>query len=248
MKRTDIHFHILPGIDDGPASDDEAIELAACAASEGTGTLLATPHVRADYVTDVFGLVERLHALCERLRAADLEIDVRLGAELAHTMVGRLRQAELETIAHGPPGSRWVLVESPFGGFDGGFVAAAEELRERGFALVLAHPERVGGDTQRRDAAIERELAHGSVLQLNAWSLAGRYGAEAEAVARRLLAKRAPAVLASDAHGGWRMPALELAVEHAREAVGHRDAERLVSLAPRRLLEKGLAPAVPAHA
>jgi tyrosine-protein phosphatase YwqE len=48
----DIHFHLLPGVDDGPADMDETLELARMASAEGTATVVATPHVRSDYVTD----------------------------------------------------------------------------------------------------------------------------------------------------------------------------------------------------
>src|SRR3954453_17352255 len=44
----DIHFHCLPGIDDGPSSFDEAVELCRAAAAEGTETIVAPPHVMRD--------------------------------------------------------------------------------------------------------------------------------------------------------------------------------------------------------
>lgn len=57
-------------------------------------------------------------------------------------MVGCLSQAELESIALGPPERRWLLLEAPFAGLDRGFAAAADERRARGFGVVVAHPER----------------------------------------------------------------------------------------------------------
>jgi protein-tyrosine phosphatase len=241
MNRVDIHFHILAGVDDGPDSMDQSIDLAAVAARERTGTIVATPHVRPDCLTDVHELPDRVDELRDNLRRAGVDVDVEVGAELGHPMVGRLRQSDLDTIALGPPGCRWLLVEAPLDGFTPEFSEATDELRDRGFAAVVAHPERAAGDVAAREAAIRHELAHGSVLQINAWSIAGRHGGEAQALARRLLSERHPAVLASDAHGGWRMPALELGVTHARDvrAVGGH-AERLVRAAPRQLLEKGV--------
>src|SRR5947209_9062519 len=241
MKRVDIHFHVIPGVDDGPATMEQSIDLAAAASADRTGTIVATPHVREDFASDVHELSERLRELRERIDAAGVEIELELGAELGHTMVARMRQVELDTIALGPPGARWLLVESPLDGFAHDFPAATDELRDRWFAVVVAHPERAAGDVAERDAALAHELEAGSLLQLNAWSLAGRHGGEAQALARRLLAERRPAVIASDAHGGWRMPALGLGVEHAatvRAVDG--GAERLVRAVPRTLLEKGL--------
>jgi hypothetical protein len=53
-----------------------------------------------------------------RLTIAGMGIAVELhcGGELGHDLVGRLEQAELDAIALGPPGHRWLLVEAPFDG------------------------------------------------------------------------------------------------------------------------------------
>jgi protein-tyrosine phosphatase len=72
--------------------------------------------------------------------------------------VGRLGQAELETIASGPPGRRWLLVEAPFDGLGDGFMVATGELRARGFGVVIAHPERSPGILQGHAEALGREI------------------------------------------------------------------------------------------
>src|SRR3712207_3833224 len=143
--RTEIHFHILPGIDDGPATLADSLELAEQAFADGTGTIVATPHVRGDFHARVDDLPERVAALQAEIDAARIPVALRVGAELGHDMVGRLDQHELDLVAHGPPGARWLLVESPFSGICDDFAAATAELRDRGFAAVLAHPERAFG-------------------------------------------------------------------------------------------------------
>jgi protein-tyrosine phosphatase len=47
----DLHSHILPGIDDGARSLDDALGIARAAVADGITTIAATPHVRADYPT-----------------------------------------------------------------------------------------------------------------------------------------------------------------------------------------------------
>ncbi len=86
---------------------------------------------------------------------------------------------------------------------------------------------------------LEHELAAGSALQLTAGSFAGVYGELVRGVAFQLLSATPRAVIASDAHGGARMPALGLALEHL-VAAGHRDPTRFVFATPRALLERGL--------
>src|SRR3954449_5949640 len=166
MSYADIHFHILPGIDDGPSSMDESIALAAAAVADGTRTVVATPHVRPGFLTDVSDLPDRVRELTERLDREQIGLAVRRGAELGHDMVGRLSQAELDSVAHGPPGGRWLLVETPFVGLGEEFTAATDELRDRGFAVVVAHPERARDATRtgrhraaRRSAAREQHSA-----------------------------------------------------------------------------------------
>jgi protein-tyrosine phosphatase len=247
--RTEIHFHILPGIDDGPPALEDSLALARQARADGTGTIVATPHVRTDFHARVDDLPERVRALQAELDAEGIAIALRVGAELGHDMVGRLDQNELDSIAHGPPGARWLLVESPFGGLeDGGFAAATAELRDRGFATVLAHPERAAGVLDGGALGLRRELAAGALLQVNASSLLGRHGGPARAAGAEL-ARRYPGALASDAHGPWKPPSLTDGVAAAIElGVPAPLARRMAGSSPRALLRRGLALPAPALA
>jgi protein-tyrosine phosphatase len=247
MSYADIHFHILPGVDDGPSSMDESVALAAAAVADGTRVVVATPHVRSGDLTEVSDLPDRVRELEERLAREGIGLAVRRGAELGHDMVGRLSQGELDSVAHGPPGGRWLLVEAPFVASGDEFTAATDELRDRGFAVVVAHPERA------RDClgtmALPHELSSGSMLQVNAGSLVGRHGPEAFEKAHAMLRAGQVGLIGSDAHGGRRQPALTLAVAACGQAgMAPQDAQRLVSATPHRLLERGLYVPAPALA
>ena len=87
--RTDIHFHLLPGVDDGPATMAESVDLAWAAARDGTSMIVVTPHVRSDHVVDVWDLRDRMRALKAALAEDDVPVSVGLGGELGHDMVGR---------------------------------------------------------------------------------------------------------------------------------------------------------------
>src|SRR3954470_21218889 len=152
----DIHFHLLPGVDDGPSSMDESVALAAAAVADGTSVVVATPHVRGGYLTDVSELPDRVRELQDRLAREKIALAVRRGAELGHDMVGRLSQAELDSVAHGPPGGRWLLVETPFVALGDEVTAAPDELRGRGFAGLIAHPGRARGSSA---AVLRHELS-----------------------------------------------------------------------------------------
>jgi protein-tyrosine phosphatase len=142
----ELHFHLLPGIDDGPSSTPESVELAAAAVADGTRLVLATPHVHPAHVTDPGAIGERVRELSHRLAAEHVELEVRAGGELSHLMVGRLSQDELDLIAQGPAARRWVLLETPFEGAEKDFAEAANELRESATAVIAsdAHGRRAG--------------------------------------------------------------------------------------------------------
>ena len=237
MSYVELHFHLLPGVDDGPGSLQESIELARAARADGTGTIVATPHVHPVHITDPLEISGYVGELSPHLRGE--RVEVLAGGELADGMVERLSQRQLDAIAHGPPGRRWLLLEAPFRGLDAPYRAAADELRQRGFAVVVAHPERAMVGSEARPV-LEHELAAGSALQLTAWSFAGLYGERVRTVALRLLRSAPRVVIASDAHGGARAPSLRLAVD-ALVAAGERNCERFVASGPRSLLEDGLA-------
>ena len=238
--RADLHFHLLPGVDDGPKTEEESIELARLALADGTSTIVATPHVR-----DLSRLDEvpaRLSRLGERLDREGVPVEVLAGGELAQEDVlsGDLREYDL--IAQGPAEARWLLLEAPlFAAPLEGLHAAADELRARGFAVVLAHPERCDDLFEEDRQPLRRELDRGARLLLNATSLTGLHGERARQFALGLLSDGTATAVASDAHRPSRGPALSAALSAAIAAgVDAVAARAAVEAAPRELLTGGL--------
>jgi protein-tyrosine phosphatase len=242
MNFVDLHFHLLPGVDDGPADLPASLELARGALAEGTGTVVATPHVREDLgLTDAAEIALRVRDLRARLAAARIPLEIQCGGELGHDMAFRLSQRELDLLAQGPAGGRWILVETPFEGIGEDFHAATAELRERGFGVLVAHPERSADAALDGAAGLRRELRAGSLAQVNAQSLTGGHGGDARRAAWGLLADGLVAVIASDAHGPSRPPAMRLA-QRALVAGGVAPvaATALAATRPRALLARGI--------
>ena len=237
--RAEIHFHILPGVDDGPATMEDSLELARLAVRDGTRTVVATPHVRGDFFTDVHELPQRVRELNARLRLEGIPLDVIQGAELGPDLVGTLDARRLEQVATGPDGARWVLLEPPFTSLAGALDAAAE-LRARGYTVVLAHPERSAGVLTSGCKLLREELAAGSLAQISASSLLGHHGPDAQVAARHLIEMRCAHFLASDAHSPKRPPSLGVAMDvllaHGRTFA---EVRRLVETAPRDLVAHG---------
>lgn len=242
MGRIELHFHLLPDVDDGPADLATALELARAAVRDGTRLVTCTPH--AGFV-EVAEIPDRVRELRAALRHAGVELEIRGGAELMWSDVPALDEAALESVAQGPPGGRWLLLEAPLPGT--GTLAeledAADELRGRGYGLLIGHPER-SPDLVRTDGAVQRLLAAGDRLQVNATSLIGLHGSGPRAAGLELVAAGRAEVLASDAHGpAHRPPSLTAAIAVLRrEGVPADDAQSLAAAAPRALLDHGIEP------
>jgi len=243
LRRAELHFHLLPDVDDGPVDLDEAIELARLTVADGTSLVTVTPHVRDLLRRGIIDeLPARVHELAAALARARVPLEVRSGAELAHDDVALLGDRELDAIAQGPPDARWVLLEAPlFGGDLDGFLAATTEVRGRGFGTLIGHPERCAV-LMEADGAIAAERRAGARLQVNGSSLTGLHGARARAWALELLRGGAAEVIASDAHRPARPAVLSPAVDAVVAAGTPRAAaEAFVSTVPRALLRDGIA-------
>ena len=239
--RTELHFHALHGLDDGPSELTESVDLVARAVADGTDTVVATPHVRSDMVTDISDLGERLAELHAALDAEGIHVELHRGGELGHDMVGRLSQSELDSIAQGPPSARWLLVEAPFEAISDTFHAATEELRDRGFGVLVAHPERSADASLDGAAGLRRELRDGSLAQVNAQSITGSHGPVARKAAFELIKEGLVSVVASDAHGPTRPPLLSQAgAELVAGGIDATIAGRLTGGGPRRLMTQGM--------
>ena len=243
MTRVDLHLHLLPGVDDGAPDEDAALEHAARMAAAGVRAATVTPHVGSPFFDVVLEEIEERTVLLQR--ALDREgVDLRLepGGEVFPGAAAELSPAQLDRIAHGPAGARWVLAEVPFAGVDEAFATSLGEIRAKGFGIVIAHPERAAGLlTDGGLARLRPALQAGAVLQVNACSLLGRQGPEAQDAARRLVRARLAYIIASDGHPGTRTHTLADA-EPAALAAGASPAQvvQLTQANPRFLLRHGL--------
>jgi len=240
MTRAELHFHLLPEVDDGPADLGDAVALARLAVADGTGLVTVTPHVRDLLALGILREVPaRVREVQEALDAAGVPLEVRTGAELAHDDVPAFDARMLDAIAQGPRDARWVLIEAPlFGGRAEEFLAATAWIRRHGFGTLIGHPERCPPLMERSDA-IAAERRAGARLQINASSLTGAHGDAARAAGLGLIRSGQADVIASDAHRATRPPRLGEALA-VLEAHGIRGGDALVRDVPHTLLEHGL--------
>lgn len=208
----DLHSHILPGLDDGPDSLEEAVEVARESVAGGVTAIAATPHVRADYPTRADEMERGVVGLRAELERLHVRLDVLLGGEIDLEWLPRLEQEELDRFTLAQTG-RYLLLEFPYSGWPLALESVILSLRKRGITPVLAHPER-NPDVQIDPMRLEMAVSAGAIVQATASSLTGHVGRGARRTVKRLLAEGLVHLLASDAHGlALRMPRLAEAAE-----------------------------------
>jgi protein-tyrosine phosphatase len=193
----DTHCHLLPGLDDGPSSIEDAVALAHRLVEDGVSLVLCTPHYSRVFPTDHAEATEQLAVLRAALTAASIRLELELAAEIAPALAV---SAPIEELSRRSIGGRYLLVEvlpdSPAGLFD----AAADRLGEAGLVPVFGHPERSRA-VQRHPMLVEDARRRGALIQIVAPSLIGRWGRGVASAAWGLLGAGWVDLVGSDAHG-----------------------------------------------
>lgn len=212
----DIHFHCLPGIDDGPRSWDDAVALCRAAAAEGTTHIVATPHVLRE---------PWLNESRDERAALVAEINHRLGGdplvlEGCEYFMG-IEAVDLWELGSDGPlvglgGSNHLLIEFAATALPRNARALIHELVVAGVTPVIAHPERnliFASDLDQLEQLVER----GAKVQVTAASVTGDFGRAALDASQRMLDRDLVHVIASDAHSlAKRPPSMAAARERIR--------------------------------
>jgi protein-tyrosine phosphatase len=244
----DLHAHLLPAVDDGPADDAGAVALASALVADGVATVAATPHLRALAPAAV---PEELADRGERLRgvlaSAGVAIEVVSGAEVDLLWALGAGDEQLRLASYGQAG-RDLLVETPYGGLPAMFEDQLFSLTVRGFRVTLAHPER-NRDLQRDPARIVAIAQRGVLLQVTAGALAGGRRSASARLARSLVQEGLAHLVASDAHepSGDRGPAMTTAAAIVEQLAPGRSGWLMTDV-PRAVLAGAALPAPPRSA
>lgn len=204
----DLHCHLLPGIDDGPGTIEEATRLALAARERGITTAVATPHLNHSYRPSIDEIDEAAQALRDSLAAERCDLEILTGAEIAVDRLGSLDQAGLEARTLG--GGTTLLIESPFADAPDHLEFMINDLTVAGFTILLAHPER-SGYFHSNPEVLSRLVGRGVLCSLTAMSFAGRFGRGVRKVACAMAAEGIAVNVSSDAHDlSKRIPGLDL--------------------------------------
>lgn len=216
VPQVDLHTHLVPAVDDGARDELMAIEMLRVAASDGTRIIAATPHADGARPATVPEAVQRLNALA---RDEGIPIRVVPGCEykLTRYLGVYYKQHRLMTINE----TSYVLVELPtWTQWPHWVPNSLAAVVEDGLWPVFAHPER-HPPVQRNPELVLEAVRAGALVQINAGSLLGDNGRDAQRAAALLLRARAAHLVASDGHHPQeRPPRIAEALQRAAQLVG----------------------------
>ncbi len=198
---TDIHSHILPGIDDGAKTMEEAVRLATSMASWGFERITCTPHIMRLYPNTPDRIRKAFDEFQEALALSGCTVELRVSAE--YRLNPELWSEVLEKNWLMPIEDRYILMEFPIGNphdMDG--LKPIEEFRKIlsiGLTPVLPHPERYAWLPKEE---LLRYIDEGVKIQSNYGSLSGLYGAESQRLAHSMINEGLVSFLATDMHNG----------------------------------------------
>lgn len=194
---TDIHCHVVPGIDDGSPDVETSISLIEQMAKWGLRRIIASPHIT--YTTFENTPETIADAFAELKAAADAR---NLGVELSYSAENRVDDLFIKNFEGGSlltlPGNR-VLVENSYMQEPWNLDQLLFDLQVKGFLPILVHPERYTyyfGKKGRYEAIHDA----GTAFQVNVLSLAGYYGKAEKKTAEQLIEKGLVDYLGTDIH------------------------------------------------
>jgi tyrosine-protein phosphatase YwqE len=198
---TDMHSHLLPGLDDGAETLEQSVELVRGMQKLGYRKLVMTPHIMGDFYRNTpEGVRGALGALRNAVVAAGItDIQLECAAEYYLDEWFGQKLASGEALLSFGGDKRYVLVETSYINEPFNFADTMFQLKAHGYQPVLAHPERYTYLYGRFDQ-LESIRQNGVLLQVNLNSLVGYYSAGAKRVAEKMIDAGMVDMLGTDAH------------------------------------------------
>jgi protein-tyrosine phosphatase len=195
--KTDMHSHLIPGIDDGSKTMDETIAMLVKFKELGYKKIITTPHIMSDFYRNTPEIIlDGLKKVKEEIKRINLDIEIEAAAEyyFDETLFQKLEEKSFLTFAE-----NYVLIEFSFSAAPQEHERLFYEMRMKGYKPVIAHFERYlffhGSISQAIDW---REK--GMLIQLNINSLFGHYGAAVKKQAEMLVDSGQIDFIATDCH------------------------------------------------
>lgn len=194
----DLHAHVLPGLDDGPATLADSLALLRTMQAQGIHTVVAAVHAfDGQHNVSREALLQGCDTLLPALEEEGITVQVLPSMELylGFDLLGAVKRGQVVGLNH----SRHLVVELPAREYPAYTERALFELLMAGYRPILNHPERNRG-IQRQPDLLYRLCESGVQAMVTAASLIGRFGSTAQALAGEFLGEGVVDLVVSDAH------------------------------------------------
>ena len=195
---TDMHCHILPGVDHGSQSVEESLEMLRAEIDMGITHIICTSHVTAEtFENTPESLTAAYEVLKQAVKEEGLPVELYVSAEYR---IDEYWTKEYEAGHLLPMPGKRILLENSFVQELIGIDNMMFDLQVKGYRPILAHPERYRYYYDRKDRY--KALHSASVkFQVNLLSLAGYFGKSAREIALWLIDNNLCDMFGSDMHG-----------------------------------------------
>ncbi len=206
--KTDIHSHLLPGIDDGVKSLDESIEIIKKFISLGYKKLIITPHVMEDtYNNSTKIILNKFKELQNAVKNLDIELDISAEYYADSEFLKRIETGDLL-----PINDKYLLFETSYYEKPINLEEIVFKIQTKGLTPVLAHPERYRYIEDLDDYKKLKDL--GVLFQCNINSFGGFYGKNVQKKVKYLAKQHMIDFLGSDCHSMKYMDLLEKVIKN----------------------------------
>lgn len=209
---SDMHSHLLPGIDDGSKSLDETIGMILKMKELGYKKLFFTPHVMEGFYPNTReSILNALSAVQQEVKCLNIDIQIDAAAEYFYdeTLLERMDSEELLSFA-----GKHVLFEFPFHNEPFQIDKLIQKFKQHGYIPVLAHFERYIY-YHNREELFSYFRSNGVRLQLNLLSLTGHYGPDILKQAKKMVDMQVVDFVGTDCHRIEHLHILEKAKRNA---------------------------------
>lgn len=234
----DLHCHILPAIDDGAKSIDEALKLIELAAEQGVSRMVATPHIHPGMFDNNISSINASFNLLLSHIPKNINIQIRTAAEvrICPEIMPLVLAQQLPFIGQYDD-KKVLLLELPSSHIPPGTDNLIKWLNNNNITAMIAHPER-NREFQSYPERIDAFVRLGCLFQLTASSLLGDMGEKPQVLSELWIKQKLYSIIASDCHSlKRRPPKLDLAFKRTVELVDHDYAHSLLDIMPGKISE-----------
>lgn len=228
-RLVDIHNHLFPPVDDGPADIEESISSIRELIRYGFEEIVFTPHIHPSHQEEMMkNLDDFVKKFSPRLK--ELPVKIHLSCEYL-LEPGLFRVIEEEKVVTLSSSSRFFLVEMWVPFVDEALKIFIQKCRAKNYFPVIAHPER-----NQPLERIKKMKEFGYRIQMNIGSLCGLYGPEVRRNANEILKHQLVDCIGTDSHDYGFTMVLKKYMEKIRTDLGEKTFLRLMKEAPAEII------------